>query len=824
MLRPYSALWIAIALTLPLSATPNAAPPLQAAQAAESNKAEIAAESDALYSLGVAHLEAGDYAAALPVLEAGLLLVAANPDENAGTASDLSNSPKANDVINFSTALGQAHQWLGHLGSALNYYQQALAGGALLNESVRAVLLVNAGTVEAEVGQYDQAELTLQQAVDLNDRLENKQGKASAILSLGWLYERQDEFDRAITHYRQAIALYQQIGNLPGEADTINNLGLVHLKQGDLEAARKALDRGWSLLQTEEDVYTRSLLLNSYGQFFQAEGNLNLAWSRYLQGLALSADSEDAISEIIGFLNLAVLMEKSRKPNLAIFFYKVAITKIEIIRHDLKGLSDTVQQRYTATVEDFYRTLADLLLQQNRTTEALQVLELLKLQEVRAYFHRDQTSQDVRDDGVQDNRVQDNRVQDNRPVSLYTSAEADLKIVLTDLLTGASALESSDAVIGLSDFLQLPEARSVASQVSATGDFFDLRVIESLQLALSAQPTKTAALYPLVLSDRIELILITAEGLPTHHSVDVSKAQLTQTVGQLQSQLSADSLDPTATAQRLYRWLVAPLDRHLETQSIESIIYLPDSILRYIPLAALHDGQQWLAQKYQSHNITAASIDDLTQLGAADLTVVAGALTEASPTHRVNVGQEQFPFNGLPGAKQEVDRLATLMPNTVTLLDQSFTPQTLLDEAGSHNIVHLATHAKFLPGQPENSFVLFGDGSIVTMRELGEWRLPGVELVVFSACQTATSVDGEGKEILGLGFQMQQTGADSAIASLWAVDDIATAALMNQFYIALKEGKSKAQALQQAQTRLINSRSFSHPHDWAAFILIGNGL
>jgi CHAT domain-containing protein len=169
-----------------------------------------------------------------------------------------------------------------------------------------------------------------------------------------------------------------------------------------------------------------------------------------------------------------------------------------------------------------------------------------------------------------------------------------------------------------------------------------------------------------------------------------------------------------------------------------------------------------------------------------------------------------------------------------------------------YSVVHLATHAAFVTGQPEESFILFGDGSRSTLRDVGSWRLPNVDLMVLSACETGLGDKlGDGKEVLGFGYQMQQTGARAAIASLWKVDDGGTQALMNAFYAALENGNTtKAEALRQAQITLItgdytalgqqrglevqqrisnsvspqvNSR-LSHPYYWAPFILIGNGL
>jgi CHAT domain-containing protein len=171
------------------------------------------------------------------------------------------------------------------------------------------------------------------------------------------------------------------------------------------------------------------------------------------------------------------------------------------------------------------------------------------------------------------------------------------------------------------------------------------------------------------------------------------------------------------------------------------------------------------------------------------------------------------------------------------------------------SVVHLATHATFNPGPPEDSFILFGDGSKATLTDIKSWNFPNVELVVLSACETAVGDVplGTGEEILGFGYLMQLAGADAAIASLWAVNDGGTQVLMNEFYSALQQGMTKAAALQAAQQALIaeeflavgNTRgedgrvvsistatglpasvsdNLDHPYYWAPFILIGNGL
>jgi CHAT domain-containing protein len=148
---------------------------------------------------------------------------------------------------------------------------------------------------------------------------------------------------------------------------------------------------------------------------------------------------------------------------------------------------------------------------------------------------------------------------------------------------------------------------------------------------------------------------------------------------------------------------------------------------------------------------------------------------------------------------------------------------------GDYNILHLATHAALVPGNPEKSFILFNGKTIATLKDIENWTLNNFDLVVLSACETGLggNFGSNGEEILGLGYQFQNRGAKATIASLWQVDDGGTQALMLAFYTELQQGKSKNQSLQSAQRSLLKDpklQRFSHPYYWAPFILIGNGL
>ena len=266
--------------------------------------------------------------------------------------------------------------------------------------------------------------------------------------------------------------------------------------------------------------------------------------------------------------------------------------------------------------------------------------------------------------------------------------------------------------------------------------------------------------------------------------------------------------------------IIQPFEAELQELKIDTIIYAPDGQLRYIPLSALYDGKQWLAEKYRVNNITAESLTSFAPKTLAKPRIFAGAFG-GKLGDKTRAG-----FDGLPATITEVQKIANLFPNTTTLTETSFSKQITETKANSHTILHLATHGELSVGTPEDSFILFGNGEKATIREIQDWSLKNVDLVILSACQSGIgSKLGTGIEILGLGYQMQSAGARVAIASLWKVEDAGTQALMAAFYGELQKGDvTVTEALRRAQVALIKSHKYNHPNYWSAFFAIGNGL
>jgi CHAT domain-containing protein len=140
--------------------------------------------------------------------------------------------------------------------------------------------------------------------------------------------------------------------------------------------------------------------------------------------------------------------------------------------------------------------------------------------------------------------------------------------------------------------------------------------------------------------------------------------------------------------------------------------------------------------------------------------------------------------------------------------------------------IHLATHAQF-SSKAENTFLLTYNERVNVknldqlLRESDRPRSNPIELLILSACQTAA---GDKRATLGLAGLAVRSGARSTLATLWSVQDQSTAELMTYFYKALQPGVSKAQALRQAQLKLLNSPQYQNPYFWAPFVLVGNWL
>jgi CHAT domain-containing protein len=372
---------------------------------------------------------------------------------------------------------------------------------------------------------------------------------------------------------------------------------------------------------------------------------------------------------------------------------------------------------------------------------------------------------------------------------------------------------------------------------------------ESLRDTLKTIETQTGkspvVVYARSLPDALELVLVLPEGPPIRKLIpEANAAALRETLTKFNNTIT-DTLRPRAyraSAQQLYQWMIAPIEQDLEDLNIDTLIFCLDAGLRQIPMAALHDGQQFLVEKYSLGSIPSFSLTNSRYQVLKDAQVL-------------GMGGSQFQqLPALPGVPVELEVITKQLWPGESFLDEQFTLNNLKAQRQRQpfEIIHLATHATFQSGNPSNSYIQLWDTQLQLdqLRQLGWYLPPQVELLTLSACQTAV---GDVQAELGFAGLAVEAGVKSALASLWNVSDEGTLALMSEFYrqLSLPDVTIKAEALRQAQIAMLKgqlhvedgqlkgvgqlgsiplppelanrgNKDFSHPYYWAAFTMIGS--
>ncbi|ALG66831.1 CHAT domain-containing protein [Beggiatoa leptomitoformis] len=328
----------------------------------------------------------------------------------------------------------------------------------------------------------------------------------------------------------------------------------------------------------------------------------------------------------------------------------------------------------------------------------------------------------------------------------------------------------------------------------------------------------TAVIYPILLNNRIEMLLSLPNGIQ-QFTLPFSHTALKDEVNEFRFELETrNTRDYLPYAQQLYHWLIQPLEAELQAQAIDTLVIIPDGVLRTIPLAALHDGKQFLVERYAVVTSPGLTLTDSKPINKKQLNILLSGLSE---------GVQGYP--ALANIRQEIDILKNLYGSqSSVLLNRDFTVTNFSSALNNipYNVVHIASHGQF-DSDPQKTFLLTYDGRLDMNRlekliRLSDIRNEPMELLTLSACQTAV---GDDQAALGLASIALKAGARSALATLWSIDDQATTQLIAEFYRQLqKDNISKAKALQNAQLFMLKQANYQHPAFWAAFLLIGNWL
>lgn len=297
-------------------------------------------------------------------------------------------------------------------------------------------------------------------------------------------------------------------------------------------------------------------------------------------------------------------------------------------------------------------------------------------------------------------------------------------------------------------------------------------------------------------TDQLELVVVTAKGSPIRKRLPATREQVLKVAQEYRKQVTnvRSSQGYLAPSQQLYQWLIAPIEGDLQAREIQNLVFIMDTGLRSLPVAALHDGKSFLIERYSVGLMPSLSLADTSYKDIRDAKILAMGSATFS---------EQKP---LPAVPTEIQTISQRLWQGKSFLNDTFTLENLKQarQQQPFGIIHLATHGEFKPGVPANSYIQLWDSKLRLdqLRQLG-WNDPPVELLVLSACRTALGDEQAELGFAGIGIL---AGVKSALASLWYVSDQGTLALMTDFYTQLKSAPIKAEAIRQSQLAMIKGQ------------------
>lgn len=669
---------------------------------------------------------------------------------------------------------------------------------------IKATGLYNLGNVRRSLGYLEDSQEILEKSYSVARQVKDAIAQSNALLSLGNTARAQiytqlslGNSSRAKDYTQIAIQFYQQAAQIASAKPTIRLLAQLNLlrllvEQKEFSTAKALLPQ----IQSQIDSLPPSRTAVNY--------RINFA-----QSLSKMTQNSVGPKDVAKMLAQAVQVAKSLK-------------------------DERTESYALGTLGGLYEQSGQLADAKSLTQQALVKAESIDAQDIAYQWH------------WQMGRVLQKQSNIPAATDAYNQAYNALKSLRNDLVAinpdvQFSFRESIEPVYRqyVDLLLQLPE-----NTFQKPDNLIQARqVIESLQLAeldnffrspcllpridldkLVEKEKSTVVIYPIILDNRLEIITrLPGQDTISRKTTKVAKDVLENTVEQLQKDLPIASREPDVKqhSQQLYDWLIKPIESDLANADIISLVFVLDGSLRNIPMAILYNRQQhkYLIEKYAISLMPGLQLLDPKPLHNVRL----NALIAGVEQERLIEGKS---FPELSNVTQELKLVQSEVKSTKELLNQQFTKANLQKQiqSTSFSVVHLATHGQF-SSDIEQTYILTWD-SLLRVRELdnllrarGENRRGTIELLVLSACKTAT---GDKRATLGLAGVAVRAGARSTLATLWTVDDEFTSDFMGELYRQLDARVTKAQALQRAQLAILAKEN--RPYFWAPYVLLGNWL
>jgi len=705
------------------------------------------------------------------------------------------------------------------------------------------------GNVALQQKQFDQSEILLIDVLQKIDGTSWSELEATISLYLGKLYLKTYQLEQAEKYIQQAKKK-SELAKKPFL--TISS----YIYLAKLSTYQSREQRAWRYL-----IEAQKILTVSTEQHGTEDLWLNLGYQA--QQMMSTKKTEAQLMLVYNALNTAY--EQARKKQRR---------KTEILALDYLGDLYEGSAKHKETLK--LTMLAINLAQRESKPELLISLEwrlgrtyshLNKLTEAISAYRRAVWHIEVTGKHISNN-------EDNEDIySSFKKTVGPVYTGLVDLLLKQAKLVSLEE-----KYVLLEEAQGVVETFKRRElqDYFKSQCEPAINpIKLNKEFPKTAALYPILLPDRLEIIIYSEAGLQQFTS-PISKKKVIHNAKYFASLLrNSDNEVQIARLSRLfYDWLIRPASKYLEQNKIDTLLYIPDGALRLIPLAALNEGNQYLIEKYAIATLPGMSLTASNTVSRSKKRLLIGlskpgnVVTDLPTKVLVNLfknlktdqdtkksrdllhlfrsgnilslkaekKRELLQSSSiitilqellsLPGVEREIIQLKSIQ--STLLLNEKFSLKNFTNSIkhNSFKSIHIASHGFF--GESANQSFIMAHDRVITMGMLeqifstGQFRKNPPELLTLSACKTA---EGNDRSPLGISGVAIKAKVASVLGSLWSIDDEATVVFMNTFYSILDGSvQTKAKAVQKAQIKLMKTDKFKSPAIWSPYILVGNWI
>ncbi|MCP4353634.1 MAG: CHAT domain-containing protein [Desulfobacterales bacterium] len=664
------------------------------------------------------------------------------------------------------------------------------------------------------------AKIYLQKGLEQAHLAENPHVLAIALNNMGNFLTSERDYDEAMATYEESLESADLVHELSLKSKTMINIILTRLEDGNnyYDDILKIFNNAYREIKNSPDSHDKafnlislSLLIRKTGKEFDKSDYLRpyaREWLKHAKKIAKSLEDTPVLSYTHGYLGQ--LHEDEERHSEAIKETQTAIFLAQ------QGYYPELSYLWQWQMGRVLRNQGDIENSINAYKKAAEILN--------PAWNKEK----LRDQGDIENSIKAYKKaadparnkEKNNPPGIIHELFSGYRCKKSVFYEKVKPVYIQLAEMLLNDSGRFSEARNIMEDLKTTElqDFYQDECVKAKQKKWESikMPPHTAMLYIIPLQDSLALLLTLNDDIKLFNNPIDSK-NFRKTVRNFSEKVVLHNDRYLVHAKKLYNYLIEPIQKDLADHKVDTLVIIPDDVLRLIPFSALHDGNQFLIEKYALVTVPAITI---TNIEPPERKIISSSLLNG-------VSKGKHP---LPNVPKELNDIKEITKGKI-LLDETFNLENLENEFKNqpYSNVLMATHAQFR-GTSEETFIKAYDGKITMdmlkeFIELGMFRKQKIELLILSACETAK---GDERAAMGLAGVAVKAGVKSVIATLWPVSDEGAPLVVTEFYRQLKNQPeiSKAKALQKAQKILIrlSNPEYKHPGYWAPFLLIGNWL